>query len=242
VDPVRPAARQQPVTSLVVTLRGRYRVRHVGGQVVFDPTRAVMHAGGEEYVSCHPDGGDECLLITSDLLAATYEPWQVVPLDVPAQLRLSDLAARLQAGSMQVLEVQEILAEIFDPDRAPPRRGTRRARVLAEEIAQQVAAHFDQALPLESLAGQLGVSPFAACRLFRSATGWTIHQYQLELRLRHALTLLYETQQPLASIALQTGFANQGHFGNHFRRRYGLTPGQARTADGKRVLAPSTTR
>jgi AraC-like DNA-binding protein len=38
------------------------------------------------------------------------------------------------------------------------------------------------------------------------------------------------------AIALATGFANQGHFGNHFRRRYGLPPGEARR-DARALVA-----
>jgi AraC family transcriptional regulator len=236
-DPPRPVTRQTVEHKMVVTLRGRFSVRHRAGQAIFDPTRAVMERAGDEYVSRHPEGGDECLSLASDLLIATFDSWQSVSLPVPAQVRLHDLAARLGAGAADVLEVEEALADIFDPDAQRRRRGTSRARALADQIAHEVAVRFNQPLPLDLLASQVGVSPFAACRLFRSTTGWTIHQYQLELRLRHALTLLFETEHPLAAIALETGFANQGHFGNHFRRRYGLTPGQARTTDGKKALA-----
>ena len=97
--------------------------------------------------------------------------------------------------------------------------------------------HFDCPLPLGALAARVRLSPFAACRLFPRATGFTIHQYQIELRLRHALALLLETRRSLADIALEAGFANQGHFGNHFRRRYGVTPGQARLVTGMKQLA-----
>lgn len=241
-DPPRAVARQKADAGMCVTLRGRYNVEHPKGQVIFDPTRAVMHRSGDEYISRHPDGGDECMIVASDLLAATFDSWQVVSLPVPAQVRLHDLAARLEAGAADVLEVEEILAGVFDPEHPRRRQGTPRARALADEIAHRVATHFNQPLPLDTLASEVGVSPFAASRLFRSTTGWTIHQYQIELRLRHALTLLFETERPLAAIALETGFANQGHFGNHFRRRYGLTPRQARTPDGMKALASPSAR
>jgi transcriptional regulator GlxA family with amidase domain len=132
--------------------------------------------------------------------------------------------------------VEETLATAFDLDNIRPRTNAR-ARAAAQEIAHEVAAHFDRPLPLTLLANRVGLSPFAATRLFRSSTGFTIHQFQVELRLRHALALLFETDRPLADIALATGFANQGHFGNHFRRRYGLPPGRARSREGMQALA-----
>ena len=197
-----------------------------------------MERAGEEYVSYHPDGGDECLTISGSELTRSLDAWQVIPLNVEAQIRIHDLATRLQSGSVDLLEVEETLATIFQLGRGPDRRvGVGRWRAKAEEIAHEVAMRFDEPLPLAALAAQVGVSPFDACRLFRRATGSTIHRYQLELRLRHALTLLLDTGRPLADIALSTGFANQGHFGNHFRRRYGVSPGRARTPEGKQALA-----
>jgi AraC-like DNA-binding protein len=203
--------------------------------VIADPSRAVMFQAHGEYDTHHPDGGDEDLLVRTAALAAAFEPWRVLLIGAPAQVQLYALLSRLEGGAVDVLEVEEVLAGVFDLGGARP-RGTVRARAVAEEIAHEVAARFDEALPLSEIAAKVQLSPFAATRLFRGATGWTIHQYQLELRLRHALALLHETDRPLAEIAAATGFANQGHFGNHFRRRYGLAPGQARTAAGKGSL------
>jgi AraC family transcriptional regulator len=233
------AVGEQPCSDhLVVTLRGRYSLRHPRGRVLSDPSRAVMFRVGEEYVTQHPDGGDECLCIKTPLVSSLAS-WQVVPIAVHAQVRLHQLAAQLHAGApLDVLEVEEKLASALEgePARAPERLGAR-ARAAAEEIAHEVALHFDCPLPLGALAARVRLSPFAACRLFPRATGFTIHQYQIELRLRHALALLLETRRSLADIALEAGFANQGHFGNHFRRRYGVTPGQARLVTGMKQLA-----
>jgi AraC-like DNA-binding protein len=221
---------------VVVTLRGRFSVRHRTGRVMADPVHAVMFRGGEEYDTHHPDGGDEDLLVRTAALTAGFEPWRVLPVGAAAQARLYELVARLELGEVDVLEVDEVLAAVFDLGGTAP-RGTARARAVAEEIAHEVATRFDEPLPLAAIASKVSLSPFAATRLFRDATGFTIHQYQLELRLRHALALLHETDSPLAEIALATGFANQGHFGNHFRRRYGLPPGEARRAATQRTLA-----
>jgi AraC-like DNA-binding protein len=220
---------------VMVTLQGRFSVRHRRGRVVFDPSRAAMYRSSDDYSTFHPDGGDRGLIITSPAINARLEPWQCVAISAEGQVRLHDLTARLQSGEADVLGVEETLAMVFDFDRTPP-RASARARAKAEEIAHEVATHFDQPLPLATLSQQVGLSPFAATRLFRGATGFTIHQYQVELRLRHALALLMQTDQPLAQIAVATGFANQGHFGNHFRRRYGVPPGRARSAEGLKLL------
>jgi AraC family transcriptional regulator len=226
----------EPHDKVVVTLRGRFSVSHRRGRALVDPGHAVMFSGGADYDTHHPDGGDEDLNVRSAALAAAFDPWRVLPIGAAGQVRLYELLARLGEEDVDVLEVDEVLASVFDLE-APRPRGSARARAVAAEIAHEVATRFDEPLPLAALGGKLRLSPFAATRLFRDATGWTIHQYQLELRLRHALALLHETDQTLADIALATGFANQGHFGNHFRRRYGLPPGEARRAASRRALA-----
>jgi AraC family transcriptional regulator len=72
------------------------------------------------------------------------------------------------------------------------------------------------------------VSVAHACRAFRRATGATIHARVREARLRHALALLLDTDRPIADIAIDVGFANQGHLGNAFAARFGVSPGRAR--------------
>jgi AraC family transcriptional regulator len=89
-------------------------------------------------------------------------------------------------------------------------------------------AHLDEELTLERLAGETGFSPYHFARLFRQTTGQTPHQFVLGERIRRAQALLSGTDQPLAAIAVESGFASQSHFTQVFRRQLGCTPGQYR--------------
>jgi AraC-like DNA-binding protein len=126
------------------------------------------------------------------------------------------------------LEIEEALCAITMPAEQYPFRRSRRDRVIAETIACIIESHFDERLSLTDLSSAVGVSVFHACRVFHRSLGTSIHQYHREVRLRHALALLLGTPMPPAQIAAETGFANQGHLGNVFRRRFGVTPGRAR--------------
>lgn len=81
-----------------------------------------------------------------------------------------------------------------------------------------------QNLSLEVLAQQSGFSPYHFARLFRQTTGESPHQFVLRQRIERAQRLLKETDMPLASIALESGFANQSHLTQVFKRHLGLTP------------------
>ncbi|MBA2679458.1 MAG: helix-turn-helix transcriptional regulator, partial [Ktedonobacteraceae bacterium] len=77
---------------------------------------------------------------------------------------------------------------------------------------------------LEALAQQADFSPYHFARLFRRTTGESPHQFVLRQRVEAAQRLLKETRAPLASIALECGFANQSHLTRIFKRHLSLTP------------------
>ena len=87
-----------------------------------------------------------------------------------------------------------------------------------------VQAHLEQDLSLESLAHQTGFSPYHFTRLFRHATGESPHQFVLRQRIERARHLLKERDVPLAHVARESGFADQSHFTQVFKRQFGLTP------------------
>lgn len=72
--------------------------------------------------------------------------------------------------------------------------------------------------------------------MFARVRGTSIHQYRQSVRLRHALALILDTTWPLARIAAEAGYANQGHMCNHFRRVLRSQPSALRKPEGLRQL------
>jgi AraC family transcriptional regulator len=56
-------------------------------------------------------------------------------------------------------------------------------------------------------------------------------RYVLRLRIDAARKLLVHTDTPLASVALEAGFADQSHMTRAFQRNFGMTPRQVRLLD-----------
>lgn len=83
-------------------------------------------------------------------------------------------------------------------------------------------------ITVREMASAAGLSPYHFSRQFRADMGCSPHRYLLQLRLGKALRLLRESNRPLAVIAAETGFADQSHFSNCFRRRYGVSPSRVR--------------
>jgi len=60
--------------------------------------------------------------------------------------------------------------------------------------------------------------------VFKRALGIPPHAFQVQLRLARSQRLLRKGE-PLARVAVETGFADQSHFTRSFKRLVGVTPG-----------------
>lgn len=92
------------------------------------------------------------------------------------------------------------------------------------QVTDFIRTHLTENLSLEELAQQVGFSPYHFARLFRQATGESPHQFVLRQRIEKAQRLLKKTSLSLTQVALESGFANQSHLTQVFKRHFGLTP------------------
>ena len=70
--------------------------------------------------------------------------------------------------------------------------------------------------------------PAHVARAFRQVYGVTVTSYARARRLEWATVAVASTDDPLARIALDAGFADQSHFTRSFRHHHGVTPGRYR--------------
>ena len=80
------------------------------------------------------------------------------------------------------------------------------------------------------LAEIAGLSRFQLDRRMRRVFGLTTGQWLLKLRLDHARRMLSETDDPIAAVALSSGYSDQSAFTRQFRRATGLSPREYRKA------------
>lgn len=85
--------------------------------------------------------------------------------------------------------------------------------------------NYTENISLQNLSGIAGLSPFHLLRVFEKQVGLPPHAYLINLRLRHAKTLL-SAGIPIAQAAAESGFTDQSHLNRHFKRFIGVTPGQ----------------
>lgn len=82
---------------------------------------------------------------------------------------------------------------------------------------------------LSILSREAGLSRFQLIRAFRHYTGLTPHAYCMQSRANLSRRLLMQGLPP-AEVAAACGYVDQSHMHREFRRRFGLTPGNYRSA------------
>ena len=90
------------------------------------------------------------------------------------------------------------------------------AAVLSERCAEE--------LRVSELAARFYMEQSSFTRRFKSHTGKTPKEYQINCRMERAATLLLGSDLSLSEIAVRCGFASHSFFTKTFKRLYGITP------------------
>jgi len=134
----------------------------------------------------------------------------------------------VEEAMLEVLE--RVATRAYEHHDLPAERsaGVRRDVDLAEAARDVIARRFRIDLSLADIAGSIGGSVFHLARAFRRRTGFSMHRYRNQLRLRFALELLRDPRVDLSRLALDLGFSSHSHFTETFRRSFGRTPSDFR--------------
>ena len=96
------------------------------------------------------------------------------------------------------------------------------------QVGEYVRGNLRAGLGLAEIGGVVHLSPFHFARLWKQATGITIHQFVISCRIQAAKRLLRQDSLSIGQIAGEVGFAQQSHLASHFRRATGLSPTEFR--------------
>ena len=95
-------------------------------------------------------------------------------------------------------------------------------------VGDFVEAHLDEALTLEAIARNAGMSVNTLQRLFRSVHGTTVFDYVRARKLHRAREALERDGMSIAQAAYIAGYTSAANFATAFRRFFGTTPKNVR--------------
>ena len=237
-----------PGTSVVIEHDG-------SGPIVATPNHVMFYNRDQVYRRrlVTPEGDHCAFLVVDERLLAEAGvdgpgfPVSHGPVEPQTYLlqRLAVRAARLR-GEADRLLVEEtlcrVLAEAVGTGLRRSGGGVRRERSataaghaeLVEATKELLALRLGQRLTLGEIARGVHSSPFHLARVFRARTGFTIHGYRNQLRLRSSLEALFEPGVDLALLARGLGYSSHSHFTVAFRRAFGRPPSEVRRAARER--------
>lgn len=106
----------------------------------------------------------------------------------------------------------------------PSRRALTRTDIAVEDVRAHLDRTFTEQHRLGDLAARVHLEPTYLSRAFSAATGQTMSEYLTRLRINFAASLLRTTDEPIARIAVESGFRDLSHFGRTFKRVLGTSP------------------
>jgi AraC-like DNA-binding protein len=213
---------------------------HRGGSLEGPPGSLTIVAPGEVHSnwSDHPEGCDFRSMYLGTVLIerVSYELLgkRAALEQVQTRKLHRDKLARQYLKSHQVLErsdsqleresaVVSLVAAILLQQVSSRSHSVGEEPEAVRRIRDYIIEHFDSGIALERLAALTNLTPYYLNRAFRRHVGIPPHEFQIQVRISRAKTLLRK-RVPIADVALSTGFADQSHFGRHFRRVVGMTP------------------
>jgi AraC family transcriptional regulator len=125
---------------------------------------------------------------------------------------------------------------LFLGTQTKPQTNVRTASALPKHVLRRIIERmrsFSSDLSLQALANESGYSRVHFIRMFKAATGYSPHNYLLNLKLERARELLRNPSISLIDIALDCGFSSHSHMSRLFHKIVGVTP-----SDYRRSLRP----
>jgi AraC-like DNA-binding protein/mannose-6-phosphate isomerase-like protein (cupin superfamily) len=120
--------------------------------------------------------------------------------------------------------LKQLVEEYTDQEMlSPSSEQTAQTKAICEFLDKNYMKH----ITLDDLSHLSGMSKYHLLRSFTKQKGITPYSYLETIRIDRAKKLLEQGVMPIDA-ALQTGFADQSHFSNFFKKLIGLTPSQYR--------------
>ncbi len=94
----------------------------------------------------------------------------------------------------------------------------------AEQIIQFIHEHYKETLTNQEIANRFHFHPSTVNKLVVEATGLSLHQYIVNLRINHAVELLHSTSMRMNEIAAAVGYPSVHYFSRIFKRKMGVPP------------------
>jgi AraC-like DNA-binding protein len=186
---------------------------------------------GERFASL-PESRDFRSLVDRSRLGLTLR-------DPGEQIRATLTAVPAATGFSRLVGLLSLIAAMLEsPDwteiTGSPLSMKRRTRDITriQRLQDALREQFHEEVSEEAVADLLGFTRTSFCRWIRSITGRTFTEILNDHRISHAVLLLRQTDLPVSTVALESGYRSLSHFYREFRKRHETEPSGLRVTSG----------
>jgi AraC family transcriptional regulator len=238
----RPFEERHERVSVALVTAGTFRYRTNAGEGLLYPGAFLLGNVGACYECGHEHShGDRCLALHIDqelfadiaLESSGSRRCEFRAAMLPALVDLASISVSLQQISPResfvaieetVLSAVAAIVRTVGTNQTSLRRPRPAATRRMAAVLEYIDARLGCTLNLTELAALASMSKYHFLRTFKHTSGMTPHQYILGRRLRAAAAALGTSEEPVARVALDQGFADLSTFNHSFRRVMGVTP------------------
>lgn len=102
-------------------------------------------------------------------------------------------------------------------------------KYVVEQIVSYLEDHYNEKISLDQIAENMYLSPFYISKIFKSEIGDTPIRHLINIRLEKAKELLESGDSgSIQAVAAMVGYDDAYHFSKLFKKRYGISPSQAK--------------
>ena len=94
------------------------------------------------------------------------------------------------------------------------------------KIMEYIEQNYNKDISLNDVAQKFFYNSSYFSRMFKTIIGITFKEYLQDVRVRHAINMIYETDYSFERISEEIGYADKKQFYNVFKKKMGKTPGQ----------------
>jgi AraC-like DNA-binding protein len=232
--------------NLVINITGTSEYRQLGREALVSPHEAVLISNADEFDGLSPSASRSLVISAprKTIAQVVGDPEASLCRSLPRAEVLRLLISYVQStdglnfespglAPAFVTHVQDLMALAIgasrDGEEVTRGRGLRAARLAAIklDIGRSLGRND---LSIGALAFRHAVTPRYVQKLFE-AEGTTFTEYVIERRLLEASRMLADPQfadRTIGEVALKSGFGDLPYFTRSFRRRFGMTPSDAR--------------
>jgi len=99
---------------------------------------------------------------------------------------------------------------------------------VVESIVLFIKQNYATDLTIDTIAAEIGYSPYYVSRLFKEELNITMLDYLTEVRVLRSKELLEQTELPISLVSELVGYKDSAYFSRLFKRRVGISPSEYR--------------